>query len=244
MMPRKKTFSFLFIVVLLVVIWIVSVSFAYAASLRIHVQNSQIDLDARQVPLIDLLKTISEKTEIIIESRDPLTELVSLNLKGASIEQCLRRLLGNRNYALTYKKTEDNQIIPASMHIFGTGFVTLVKSEAPPPPPENPFKKVKREWVEKAFGDANKISEQISAKPVADGPVGREILITKVSKNSFFSTIGLKSGDIVRDVNGKPVGTTSEFIEALQAANEEHNIIMIERLKNSTDIEPIYIELH
>jgi hypothetical protein len=223
-------------------------SFANAASLQVHVQNSKIDLDAKQVPLIDLLRTISEKTDIVIESRDSLTELVSLNLNGASIEHCLRRLLGNRNYALTYKKTEDNRIIPASMHIFGSGSVTLIKPESkielPILTPEDPLKKIEKKFVEQAFADANMLAKQISAKFMSSGPEGSGIKLTRVPKNSFFSDIGLKDGDIVQDVNGEQVETAEEFVEALQAATEEQNMIRIARIKNNNMMDPIYIELH
>ena len=224
-------------------VYLVLVNYAEASSLNIEVQNSRIDIDAKQVPLIDLLKTISEKTEIIIESRDPLTELVSLNLKGASIEQCLRRLLGNRNYALTYKKTEDSQIIPASMHILGTGSVTLIKPEASPSPPEDPLKRVERKSFEQAFGDKNKLAKQISAQPVMNGSDEWGIIITGVSSNSIFRTIGLSDGDIVRDVNGVRVDTAKEFIEALRVATQEQTMIRIERLKNNHEMDPIYIRL-
>ena len=262
-----KTASIFLIVVCFVVICLVSVGTVHASSLSLNVRNSRIDIHAEQVPLIDILRTISDEAEIIIESRDPLTELVSLNLKRASIEQCLRRLLGNRNYALTYKKTGDNQIVPASMHIYGSGSVTLIrpeiksepltlppedpfnrtdeiKTEPPAPPPEDPLKRIERKSIEQALGDTNKLSKQITANFVSSGPEGSGIKLTRVPKNSFFSEIGLNEGDIVQDVNGEQVETVEAFIEALETASEEQTMIRIARIKNNNLMDPIYIELH
>jgi hypothetical protein len=248
MMPKRKTFSFFLNAVCFVVIGLVSVSNLYAASLSLNVQNSRIDIHAEQVPLIDILRTISDEAEIIIETRDPLTELVSLNLKGASIEQCLRRLLGNRNYALTYKKIGDNQIVPTSMRIFGTGSVTLIKPEIKTepltPPPEDPLKRIDRKTFEQAFGESNKLAKQIAAHFVSGDPERSGIKLTRVLKNSIFSDIGLKDGDIVQDVNGERVETAEDFIEALQTATEDQTMLRIARIKNNNLMDPIYIELH
>ena len=152
MIPGMKIVSFFLKVACLGVICIVSASFVHAASLSLSVRNSRIDIHAEQVPLIDILRTISDQAEIVIESRDPLADLVSLNLKGASIEHCLRILLGSRNYALTYTKNEENQIVPASMRIYGSGSVTLIKpgdaaetdAEPPDAPPEDPLQRIER----------------------------------------------------------------------------------------------------
>jgi len=60
-----------------------------------------------------------------------------------------------------------------------------------------------------------------------------------------FNKIGLEEGDIVHDVNGKPVGTAEEFIEALQTApKKQQPMIKIERLRDNGEMHPIYIELH
>jgi hypothetical protein len=247
-MPSEKIFWFLLSIGCLAVIFTVAVPSVQAAALNLDVRNSRIDIHAEQVPLIDILKTISGKADIVIRSRDPLTDRVSLNLKGVSIEQCLRRLLGNRNYALTYKKIEDNRIVPASMHIYGTGSVTLIKPdirpEPPLHPPEDPLKRIERKSFEKAIGDTNKLSKQIVANFVSRGPEGNGIKLTKVPNDSFFGRIGLNDGDIVQDVNGEQVETTEDLIEAIQAVTEEQNMIRIARIKKNNLMDPIYIELH
>jgi S1-C subfamily serine protease len=79
---------------------------------------------------------------------------------------------------------------------------------------------------------------------VSNGPEGSGIKLTRVPKDSFFSSIGLNDGDIVQDVNGERVETAEDFVEALQAATEEQTIIRIARIRNNNLIDPIYIELH
>jgi type II secretory pathway component PulC len=134
------------------------------------------------------------------------------------------------------------------MHIYGNGSVTLIKpeikTELPIPPPEDPLKRVERKSFELALGDRNKLSKQIAADFVSSGPEGSGIKLTRVPKNSIFSSIGLNDGDFVQDVNGEQVANIEEFIEAVQAAADEDNMIRIARIKNNNLMDPIYIELH
>ena len=82
-----------------------------AASLRIDVQGDLIDLQAEKVPLIDVVRGVCERTGITLKSSDPMTELLSRELKGLSVEKSLRRLLTHRNYALIFEGKGDNQSV-------------------------------------------------------------------------------------------------------------------------------------
>ena len=75
------------------------------------------------------------------------------------------------------------------------------------------------------------------------GVVG--IQLTKVSENSIFSQIGIKTGDIISDINGTGIGSTRDLIGALRtAATGKMSIIRIERANQNGEMDPIYVELN
>lgn len=105
------------------------------------------------------------------------------------------------------------------------------------------MKKYQRKWFKKAFTDTKNLPKQISTEETGDGPDESGIRITMLAENSVFRKIGLNQGDIINDVNGQPVSTGPEFIEALSSASKGNHPIRIERLKKDRLIDPIYIEL-
>lgn len=243
MTPRRKTPFHVLMLGCLTVICLTAFGTAQASSLSVNVQGTLVDIQADQVPLIDILKAISEKTGISIKTSDSLREPVSLDLKGTTLEKCLRRLLANQSYTLAFHKTKSDQFIPVDLRIIGTGAPSLIERA---PPPDDHMKRYQKDRIAREFGDARKLSTQISAEPLKEGPDQRGIRIARLSEDSFLKTIGLKEGDIVNDVNGHPVKTVQEFTEALQSASKEisPSIIRIERLNSNGEIDPIYIELH
>lgn len=143
----------------------------------------------------------------------------------------------------------------------------------PPPQPfqpflpeefENPMKSFEKSWFRHEIENIDLVSEEISAeapkKPVSkrdesddddetdDLPGVRSTLvgmrITQVAVSSVFARIGLKNGDVIRNVNGKQVTTTGEFIRALQDASQQQSMIRIERIRAENEMMmPIYINL-
>jgi len=53
------------------------------------------------------------------------------------------------------------------------------------------------------------------------------VLIVSVDPNSSAEEAGLKKGDIIREINRRPVATTSEFYEALGKCNADDNILLL-----------------
>jgi len=54
----------------------------------------------------------------------------------------------------------------------------------------------------------------------------------------------LKDGDVVQDVNGKPVLTKEDFIKALQEEPKNQPMIRIARTDGNGMMNPIYIQLN
>ena len=253
MASQMKTFLRVLFLLSIIIINPINYSIAESASFHFELQQSLIDIQAKEIPLIDILKTLSDKTGIILKSGDDLTDPVTVNLKAVSVENCIHRLLAGRNYAVIYKKTQEDKSIPVELRVVGSAplrNMTLSSSQisdidTEPPAPDDHMRKYQRKLFKQAFEDTKNLPKQISTEPTGDGHEQSGIKITRLAENSAFRKIGLNQGDIINDVNGESVKTAQQFIQALQSASKGNNHpIRIERLKNDHSIDPIYIELH
>ena len=287
---RKKPYAILIVGCFTAICFGIS-GIAQAATLKVSVKNDKVYLQAKNVPLGNVLEAIAEKADIVLESGDPLTKPVSLDLAGVSIEDCIRRLLANNNYSLTFEKTGENQFSVTEIRVIAPGAkektrpreaprkttpVDTARRTAPPPPPEkitqpagreDPFRKYEKDWFKQELEDVEQLAEEITmeeeeeeeesmsqpegvtlpkdAPPSQQDPSSREgIKIKEIATASVFDKMGLKNGDVIRDVNGQAVKTKEEFIKALQKASEEQSMIRIERTHENNMMNPIYIELN
>jgi S1-C subfamily serine protease len=122
--------------------------------------------------------------------------------------------------------------------VSGSNFESTIQ----PSPPEDSIKSYQKDWFRQEFEDENRLLNQISANPSSVGPNIPAILITKISENSSFQKIGLKEGDVIHDVNGKPISTVRDFIQILKTVStaEEPNL-MISLTRSDKSTNPIYV---
>ncbi|OGP66615.1 MAG: hypothetical protein A2169_04490 [Deltaproteobacteria bacterium RBG_13_47_9] len=210
--------------------------------MSLDVKGSLIDLKAEDIPLADVLKAVSGKAEFLIKSDDTMTERISCEFKGISLEKVIQQLLKNRNYALVYKKIGEARFLPFELWI-----VSGSHSQSPPLPSlaETPGTSYQKAWFKREFEDEDRLLNLITTSPSMVRPDGAGISITKLSEDSPFQKIGLKEGDIIFDVNGQPISTVQDFIQALKSVSSAPQLLLmigIKRSDNSTD--PIYINLH
>jgi hypothetical protein len=95
-------------------------------------------------------------------------------------------------------------------------------------------------------GDGEVLSNPASADEVNSVPVPHElggIRLTRIPKESVLARIGLNEGDIVRDVNGRPIKSTADLFAALEDPPVDPTMIRIERLNKNGLMDPIYIHL-
>jgi general secretion pathway protein C len=107
------------------------------------------------------------------------------------------------------------------------------------------MRKYQRKWFKQAFADTKNLPQQISTELTGDGHEPFGFRIIRFAENSVFRKIGLNQGDIINDVNGEPVKTAQQLVQAVQALQSvskgNNYLIRIERLKNDHFIDPIYI---
>lgn len=71
---------------------------------------------------------------------------------------------------------------------------------------------VKRSLVENAFEDLSKLSRQIMVRPYYKNGEPSGIRIRRISRLSFFRRIGLRSGDVLKSIQGVEIKTVRDAI--------------------------------
>jgi len=222
---------------------------AEGKALKLSVRDSVIDIEAHDVPLADILNAISAQTGLSLKLGTPLTETVAFDLKALALEEALKCLLVNHNYALSYRKTNDNRFLPEELRVVGVG-----TSERTFPvesrkaitdqvtPPDEPYqRKFDKTWFGQQFGRASTLSDQITARHFTEDSLDRGILITGIAPESPLQKLGLRVGDLIQNVDGKAVRSAQELLQILSSF-EGDQPMRIERA-HGTVTSPIYINL-
>jgi len=250
----KNTCQIIFFAILFFGNFIVS-----AYPLNMKVENSRVNLQADGVPLLQILQDLSYKTGLTFNSFDSIMDPVSARLENVTVEECLQRLLRNKNYVLMFKGAGEGEFIIAELKVFegNKGGSAQRSLGGPSSPPENAAAVKSSEVSKKTYSFtrsllskifdrsdvlAKLISQEKDGKAAMEGIEGLQL--SRISRNSFFSRIDLNSGDVVLDVNGMPVRTVDDFIGSLHAASATQDVITIGRLTRDREQRPIEIRLH
>ncbi len=263
---------------------------ALSATLKVDIHNDRVSLQAEQVSLISVLEDIAEIADISLETGDPLTKPISLELSNVSVEESIRRLLAKHSYTLIFKRLAGARFAITEIRVIAPGKEgkgqqrpvprRIARVDAPtkptPSPPRpvvpspqaalpDPFRRYERDGFRQEFENIDRIADEIlvdapngptlpEGAPIpVDGPVPSMhrdppqpggMRIKEVVVSSVFAQIGLKDGDVIRDVNGKQVTTKGGLIRALQEASEERSVIRIARANEDGMMDPIYIQLN
>ena len=252
MMPKRKNRRLgSFPCVGLVLVFFAGLGTARAATVQVDIRNSLIVLQARQAPVIDVLTAVAERTGISFETSDPLSEPVSLDFKDLTLEECIRRLLVNRNYSLVFEKNAQNAIVLKSIRITGSGPVTRVQlgPALPQPRPEAPSRErviqrsYSKEWLIYQLENSKGLKRQIRVSDPEDSPAEGGVRITRIPRRSLLSQMGIRQGDVILNVNGTQIQSAGGLIEALRSASRKGETIRIERKLRNGRMEPIQIEI-
>lgn len=221
------------------------------------VVDGKITVSAADTPIIDLLADITDRMDIRLNAETDLDERVSLNMENASVEKFMQRLLAGKNYVLLFRKTGENAFTPVELKIYPgvTETEDQSMSAAVHVPPDAPVtvtdpltaSDYNRPDFERDFGDADLLMDQFRADAAAYGEGTEDvgIRISGIPDGSVFKRIGLETGDIIRDVNGRPTRTASDFIEAIQSVISENlPTIRIARIKHNGKPLPLYININ
>jgi hypothetical protein len=239
------------------VVSLVSLMFVWSATagnLRVEIRGAVLDLQAEAVPLSDVLRAVSAKTGLVVKAQGPLTEVVNCHFMGLTLEQGVKQLMQNRNYALMLSEATDERSTPPKLWVMGTGFgsgttgsslkAARAGSEEIGAYPYERQNVHRKDWLAGEVRDSKKLSRQFSAAATGARTGEQGIKISSLAPNSVLQKIGIGRGDLVSIVNGWPISSTEDFISALQSAVQEGSrIMMIERRKSDGRLDPVYVHL-
>lgn len=240
---------------------------AEAPSFTLKVTDSRIDLVANEAPLGEILTAISREFRLSLRAAELPGEPMSCQLAAVPLEQGLEKLLEGWNYALLYKKEGQSRALPDILWVMNRNpnRVVVEKRFAPgsqetareAQPPEVSGEKFRKEDIAAVFADGDTVLLDIDATPADDSEFGEAesqpmpeeeerplgIKITRLAETSPISMIGLREGDVVRDMNGAAVESAADLVRALaEAATGGVTTLRIERWRDG-QMAPLYLEM-
>ncbi len=134
-----------------------------------------------------------ERNKVFLKNNDRIEVLVSFekNKKGEEVSPFGRRPGGKSNFRNAVKKIGVNKW------------------------------KLSRKDVTEILGDVNRFMTQVAVKPYFESGKPAGFRISKIKSNSLLKKIGLRNGDIIKNVNGLNIETPEQAFEAYKQIQKE-----------------------
>ncbi len=75
---------------------------------------------------------------------------------------------------------------------------------------------INRKAIEASLKDVNKLLSQVRIRPHFKEGRPDGLVLARIGRSSIFSRLGLRSRDIIRKINGKPIKTTDDMVALYQ----------------------------
>ena len=96
---------------------------------------------------------------------------------------------------------------------------------------------IQRDTIENAVSDIGNLMRQVRIRPYFEDGNPEGVLLSGIRRDSIFEEMGLKSGDILKGVNGNPIRSVDDAMELYQELRSSHNVqLQIERDGSSQSI--------
>ena len=190
------------------------------------------------IKLIAIYATTNHKGWITIEDNKNITHILSCNdlYRGYKLNKIfntyviftknnqeyklsLKQENKNTNYSITKIDKEEKQV---EKIIIDDGKVT-----------------VKRDYVNKYINNFNKIWKDISINEVFKNSKINGFKVTRIRSNSVFSKLGLRQGDILKEVNNIELKSYNDAFKIYKKINKINNL-HIKVLRNNQEVELDY----
>ena len=87
------------------------------------------------------------------------------------------------------------------------------RRETPQPAKQGSTITVNRKDLESSLKNINKLLSQVRIRPHFKDGKSDGLSVSRIKANSVFSKLGLKNGDIVQNINGKPINSPDDVLE-------------------------------
>ena len=98
---------------------------------------------------------------------------------------------------------------------------------------------VNQSVITSSLNNINDLKRQIRIKPITGGGKSDGLLLYSIKPDSFFHTLGLKTGDIIRQVNGNPTRSIQDAVKIYQSL-ENPDKVKVSILRNGKNQEIVY----
>lgn len=258
MIKISKLFFFMWVSLLFVMLHGPS----FASTFEMVFQKGKLDITAEDVPLVTILEEIAARTGVKIMSGADLDEQVSCNFENDVAEEILKRLLKHHNSVFLFRK-DKGAIVLDTVRVMGSNklayldknkkFSDNAPAESQDAEADSFQKRYSKNEFSRELTDSKKLAKQLQAEPNSDSPSQNTanesdpqnyggIRVTQVAENSIFNKIGILENDLITDVNGTAVSSTSILIDLMRSASRMASV-RIERYREDGLIDPIYIDL-
>ena len=96
---------------------------------------------------------------------------------------------------------------------------------------------IQRDTIENAVSDIGNLMRQVRIRPYFEDGNPEGVLLSGIRRDSIFEEMGLRSGDILKGVNGNPIRSVDDAMELYQELRSSHNVqLQIERDGSSQSI--------
>lgn len=207
--------------------------------------EGKVSVKATEVPLVDVLKAMEKKAGVVLKASPKLEGLISCDLVAATVEEALKKLLVDYNYALFQRqKVKVSTLRPQNYLLWiyekkrGGEQAAVSGKVQPASAPSSPLpsggvemKTMSRADFRKDFDDSKVIIGQLEMQEQENiSSSGGGVLVRKIKAGSSLTKIGIVEGDLISDINGTTIRSVDDFAKALTPeAIGDKRVVRLER---------------
>ncbi len=174
---------------------------------------------------------IGEKSYAVIE--DTKNKKQQLYAQGDSVQNAKIKLILRKKVVLSVDGKDEilemADIVNTKNRISSGGSYLKGQISTDEPPLEETVE-VSRDKIEESLANINELMRQIRIRPYFKDGEPQGILLSGIRRNSIFEQMGLKSGDIVKGVNGKEIRSVDDALKFYENLKSSDSVeIQIER---------------
>ncbi|MBW1940429.1 MAG: type II secretion system protein GspC [Deltaproteobacteria bacterium] len=103
-------------------------------------------------------------------------------------------------------------------------FVKSSKSSKPSRPPRSQNITLKRSQIDTAVKDINSLMNQVKMSPNFENGKPAGLVLKSIKPNSIFRKMGLRSGDVIKGVDGKDIQSVDDALKLYESLNSSSSL--------------------
>ncbi len=90
---------------------------------------------------------------------------------------------------------------------------------------------LKKSTIRSLLNNIDDLKRQINIKPVLNNGKSEGLMVYRIRSNSLFYNLGLRNGDVIKQVNGNPITSTEDTLQIYQKLKdtEQFNVLLLRK---------------